>query len=435
MNKKHSLSRVWERIRTVPGLGRNLLALAVVILCGLISASMILTNQRFIPPWQERYEVAAEFDQVPAVNPGQQPKVRIAGVEVGQITGSEVSDGGRAKLRLSLEPGYQVYRNARMVLRPTNPLNEMYVELNPGGPPAQVLPPNGVIPASQTERPVQPDEVLNHLDERSRAAVTNLLSSSDVALASAPQHLPAGLNATDAALVQYRPVLENLRTRRENIAKLVSSLSQISTAVGHNDGRLTELMDASEQTLSVLSEHSADLEATIGQLPETTGQLKRAMNGVNGLTDQLNPTLDNLNEASGQLPEVLRKVNGTVDNLGDTVQAARPLVSAAGPVVRDLRPMVEDVHTALGDLEPVARDAGPDSELVVSYLNDLQAFIYNTNGAFSLSDANGGFIRGHVAVPLPDAGVLPGTHGGNTGGAPPVTPDEQGGITGDGSNP
>ena len=100
-----------------------------------------------------------------------------------------------------------------------------------------------------------------------------------------------------------------------------------------------------------------------------------------------------------------------------------------------MRDVVDDVHTALGDLEPVARDAGPNSELVVSYLNDLQAFIFNTNGAFSLSDANGGFIRGHVAVPLPDAGVLPGTHGGNTGGAPPVQPDQHGGTTGDGSNP
>ncbi|MBK0870393.1 MCE family protein [Saccharopolyspora sp. HNM0986] len=416
MTKKLSFSRIWERIRTVPGLGRNLLALTVVIVLGVVSSSVILSNQRFLPPWSERYQIAAEFEQVPAVSPDQQPKVRIAGVEVGQVTGSEVTRDGKARLTLSLEPGYEVYRNARLVLRPTNPLNEMYVEINPGGPPAPALPPKGVIPASQTERPRQPDEVLNHLDERSRKAVTNLLSTSDVALANAPQNLPAGLNAADATLLRFKPVLQNLQTRRQNIAELVTALSQISGAVGRNDRRLTELMNASEQTLSVLSEHNADVQSAIAQLPDTTGELKRAMDGVNGLTGQLNPALDNLNAASGRLPEVLRKVNGTVDNLGSTVQAARPVVSAARPVVQDLRPMVDQAHTALGDLQPVARDLGPDSELLVSYLNDLQAFIFNTNGAFSLSDANGGFIRGHVAVPLPDAGVLPGTHGGNTGG-------------------
>lgn len=419
MKKKFSLSRTWERIRTVPGLGRNLLILAFLIVVGLASTSTILTNQRFIPPWSQRYEIAADFESVPAVNPGQQPKVRIAGVEVGQVTGSTVADGGRARLNLSLQPGLKIYRNAHMVLRPTNPLNEMYVEINPGGPPAAALPPNGVIPASQTERPVQPDEVLDHLDARSRAAVTDLLSTSDVALANAPQQLPAGLNATDAVMQQYKPVLDSLQARRENIARLVTALSKISTAVGHNDQRLTELIDAADNTLSTLSQHQADLQATIAQLPGTTGQLKRAMSSVNNLTGQLNPTLDNLNKASTQLPGTLRKLGGTVDNLGRTVQAARPVVSEAGPVVNDLRPVVNDAQSTFRDLEPVARDAGPDSALLVSYLNDLQAFIFNTNGTFSLSDANGGFIRGHAAVPLPDAGVLPGSHGGNTGGSHP----------------
>jgi phospholipid/cholesterol/gamma-HCH transport system substrate-binding protein len=139
------------------------------------------------------------------------------------------------------------------------------------------------------------------------------------------------------------------------------------------------------------------------------------MTDVHALTGQLNPTLDNLSAASGQLPDTLRKLRDTVDNLGRVVQAAGPVVSAAGPVVNDLRPIVSNLHGALGDLQPLTKDLGPDTATLVSYLGDLQAFIYNTNGAFSLSDANGGFIRGHVIVPLPLAGVLPGSNGGNTG--------------------
>jgi phospholipid/cholesterol/gamma-HCH transport system substrate-binding protein len=416
VKRKFSIRWTLERIRTVPGLGRNVATMAILVAFGLVSVSIILGNQRFIPPWAHRYEFSADFTQAPAVNPGQQPKVRIAGVAVGQITGSEVTDDGKARLKLSLEPGHPIYTNAHLVLRPTNPLNEMYVEVDPGGPPAARVRSGGVVPASQTERPVQPDEVLDHLDDRSRAALTDLLSTSDVALANAPQNLPAGLDATDATLLKFKPVLASLQTRRENLAKLVTALSQISAAVGHNDTRLTELMNAAEQTLSTLSKHNADLEATLGELPGTTSALRRAMTGVNGLTGQLNPTLDNLSKASGRLPPTLRKVDGVVGNLGKTVQAARPVVSAARPVVNDLRPVVTNAHTALGDLEPTTRDLVPDSGVLVSYLNDLQAFIYNTNGAFSLSDANGGFIRGHVAVPLPDAGVIPGSHGGNTGG-------------------
>ncbi|SEP48659.1 MlaD family protein [Amycolatopsis saalfeldensis] len=419
MKKKFSLRRTWERVRTVPGLGRNVLTVIVLITLGVISASVILGNQRFILPWSDRYVFSADFAQAPAINPGQQPKVRIAGVEVGQITGSAVTGTGTARLTMSLEPGNTIYRNAHLVLRPTNPLNEMYVEVDPGGPPQPALPANGVIPVGQTERPVQPDEVLDHLDDRSRAALTNLLSASDVALANAPATLPGGLRAADGTMVAVKPVLDALAARRDNIAKLVTGLSRISGAVGHNDARLAQLLDSTQSTLSVLAQHNADVQATLAELPGTTDQLRRAMDGVSGLTSRLNPVLDHLDQASAQLPATLRKLGGTVDSLGATVAAAKPVVAAAGPVVRDVSPLVGDVHRSLADLEPVTRDLIPDSALLVSYLGDLQAFIYNTNGAFSLSDANGGFIRGHVAVPLPDAGVLPGTHGGNTGGSHP----------------
>jgi phospholipid/cholesterol/gamma-HCH transport system substrate-binding protein len=419
VKKKFSLRRTWERVRTVPGLGRNVLTVIVLITLGVISASVILGNQRFILPWSDRYVFSADFAQAPAINPGQQPKVRIAGVEVGQITGSAVTGNGTARLTMSLEPGNTIYRNAHLVLRPTNPLNEMYVEVDPGGPPQPALPANGVIPVGQTERPVQPDEVLDHLDERSRAALTNLLSASDVALANAPATLPGGLRAADGTMVAVKPVLDALAARRDNIAKLVTGLSRISGAVGHNDARLAELLDSTQSTLSVLAQHNTDVQATLAELPGTTDELRRAMDGVSGLTNRLNPVLDHLDQASAQLPDTLRKLGGTVDNLGATVAAAKPVVSAAGPLVRDVSPLVGDVHRSLADLEPVTRELIPDSALLVSYLGDLQAFIYNTNGAFSLSDANGGFIRGHVAVPLPDAGVLPGTHGGNTGGSHP----------------
>jgi phospholipid/cholesterol/gamma-HCH transport system substrate-binding protein len=419
MKKKFSAARTWERIRTVPGLGRNVLMILILFVIGITSASFILSNQRFIPPWSDRYEFTADFGQVPSVNPGQQPKVRIAGVQVGQVTDSQVTDDGKARLTFSIEQGTPIYRNAHLVLRPTNPLNEMYVEIDPGGPPAEKLGPNGTIPASQTERPVQADEVLNHLDQRARSAVSNLLSSSDIALASAPKRLPEGFNATDATIRQFQPVLDSLQQRRANIARLVTAMSKISKAVGNNDGRLTDLMDSSDQAMGVLSQHDGEMDAALKELPGTTTQLRRAMTGVNGLTGELNPTLDNLRHASGQLPQALRRAGGTVDELGRTVRAARPVVSAAGPVMDDLRPMVNQANNAVGHLVPMSKDLQPDTGLLTSYIKDVQAFIYNTNGAFSLSDANGGFIRGHVAVPLPDGGVLPGSHGGNTGGSHP----------------
>lgn len=418
MKKTFSIHRTWEHIRTVPGLGRNLIALLVLIVLGVISSSVILGNQRFVAPWEDRFEFSADFTQAPAINAGQHPKVLIAGVEVGQIKESALSPEGKARITMTLEPGQRIYRNARLVLRPSNPLNEMYVQINPGGPPAPELPPRGVIPVSQTVRPIQPDEVLNELDDRTQAAVRHLLVASDVALANAPKNLPAGLNEADTAMMKFRPLLVSLRERRENLARLVTALSEISTAVGHNKGRVTELMASTHKTLATLSERNGDLEQTIRELPGTSRELKNAMTGVGSLTGQLNPTLDNLNAAAKKLPQALRKTSDTMGNLGRAVRAARPVVSAAGPVVDDLRPLVGDVHRSLGDLEPTTRLLQPNSKLLVSYLTDLQAFIFNTSSVFSLSDKNGGFIRGHLTVPLPDGGAIPGSRDGNDGRRP-----------------
>lgn len=419
VRKTFSLRHRWARIRSVPGVGRDVLACVVAVALGLTALTVILSNQDYVPPWADRLVFSADFAQVPAVNPGQHPEVRIAGVEVGQVSDSEVSDTGKARLTLSLEPGHTIYQNAHLVLRPKNPINEMYIEVDPGGPPSKPVAQDGVIPATQTDRPIQPDEVLSHLDSRARTAVTDLLSVSDVALANAPERLPKGLNATDDAVVKFKPVLDKLQKRRGYVKELVTSLSQISGAVGENDARVAQLLDSTQQALGSLSNRSSDLQATLDELPGTTGQLRNSMNGVQELTGQLNPTLDNVHAAAGRLPSTLQRVSGVVDKLDGTVRAANPVVEKAGPVVNNLRPIVNDVRGALTNVEPITKSLQPVTKIMVPYLNDLQAFTFNTSSVFSVSDENGGLVRGHLAIPLPAGGVIPGAKGGDRFPNPP----------------
>lgn len=413
MKKKFSARRTLQRIRTVPGLGRNVAAVVAVIALGITTVAIIYSNVDYTPPWAQRYEFAADFAEAPAVAPTQHPKVRIAGVDVGKVTGSEPTADGKARLTFELQPGHKIYDNAQLVLRPKNPINEMYVEVSPGGPPGKPLPRNGVIPVGQTKRPIQPDQVLQHLDDRTRNALSGLLATSDTALANAPRTLPAGLDKTNDALMSLRPVLRKLEERRGKVRELVTSLSQITTAVGGNNERLAGLADSTQQALGTLSKRDSDLRATLEELPGTTQQLGGAMDSVQGLTSELDPTLDNLRRASGELPGALQRATNTVDNLGRTVRAAKPVVAKAGPVVNDLRPLVGDLNGSLSELEPLSRTLQPVTKQLVPYLTDLQAFIFNTSSVFRPADANGGFVRGHVALPLPDGGVLPGAHSGN----------------------
>lgn len=409
--KAMSARRMWERVRTVPGLGRNVLVIAVLVAAGIATTGVLLSKTQFQAPWQEQSIIWAEFESAPAVNPEATHAVTIAGVEVGKITDWKTTDRGTAKLKLRIPPEQTIYDNARAVLRSVNPLNEMYVEINPGGPPGKPIPEGGMIPAERTLRPIQPDEVLSHLDERTQSALTSLLAESDAALARAPQQLPGGLAATGDTLTEFRPVVRALEKRREQISQLTTALAQISASLGEHDKRLARLANATDQTLSVLAENDSDLRASLEQLPGVSDQLRNALSATQQFTGELDPTLKNLGRASKTLPPALERITKTAREFGHVVDEAKPVVSKARPVVADLRPFVGNVNQAMNDVLPVTERLDRDTKTVVSYLNDLAGFVYNTSSVFGLEDGQGGFIRGHVVVTLPDGGVLPDKEG------------------------
>jgi phospholipid/cholesterol/gamma-HCH transport system substrate-binding protein len=392
------MRRAWHRLRTVPGLGRDSLALIGLVAVGVVATVIILSQMNFVPPWSGKESFNLEFDEAVAVSPGNGQEVRIAGVPVGVITGLHATAHNTSMVTVALDQGHPIYDNARAVLRPINPLNEMYIELNPGGPPGQFLPEDGTIPATQTSRPIQPEEVLSHLDERSRLALTALLEESDSALANAPQTLPADLRAGRTSLIDLRPVMQQLADRREHLRALVTALSQIATAAGDNDQRLTNLVNSAQQTLNVLTQRDTELRQTLGELPGLSADLRQAMSSTSALTTQLNPTLDNLNVAADDLPGALKRISKTTQHVRDTIAAAAPVVAKARPVVDDLRPIVTDVHGAFDELAPVTRWADYATAQIAPWMYDLGGFIFNTSSIFSVSDTHGGVARAQLTL-------------------------------------
>lgn len=393
---------LWQRVRTTPHLARDVVAVVVMVALGLASAGYILAQYDVKWPWQDRFEFSANFEKSPGISPAHHQEVRIAGVPVGDITAAEPNSDGTARLTLSIEGDHKVYDNARLVVRTKNPINEMFVELNPGGPPGKPLGENGTIPVTQTERAIQPFEALDKLDERSRNSLTYLLDEANVALARAPKHLPGGLRAVDGTLQAFDPVVKRLETRRALIRKLVTGLSRLSAAVGGDDVRLAKLASSLQTTLGVLANRDDELSATLAQLPGLTSELRNALTETKGLTTELDPALDGLHKASGQLPPALRRLSKTVGQVNGLVDAARPVVRKAGPLVADLRPIVGDVDTSLKHLAPITRHLPKATERIVPWMNDLAAFVYQTSSAFSLSDVNGGLGRAHLTLKLSD---------------------------------
>jgi len=391
---RRSLTKFWERARSEPGLGRNLVAFAVLVVVGSVFGGYFLAHERFNPPWEDKYTLYVELDEAAGISPGNGQEVRIAGVPVGDIRSADITADGKARLELRIDEGQVVHKDARILLRPKSPLNDMYVEISPGSDDAPELGDGDTIPVDQTVAPVQVDDVLAHLDENTQAAMSSLFAESDVALVNAPKRLPAGLDQTSELLQDLAPVMDRLETRRKNLARLVNALADVAGAAGTNDDRLERMASSLSVTLSTLSGERRNLDATLAQLPALSRELRSTSSSVVRLASQLDPTLADVRSASDDLPGALRSFNGSVDELDDFIRAAEPVLDTAGPVVGDLRAAAPDLRTIAGDLRPLSADAQPLTQMLVPRLDDVAAFVYNTNSIVSLRDANRGILRG-----------------------------------------
>jgi phospholipid/cholesterol/gamma-HCH transport system substrate-binding protein len=410
-----SLTRTYDRIRTEPGLARNtVVVISLLIIAGVVGG-IILANQRFTPPWSTRLVVYATFQAAPGISPGNGQEVRFAGVKVGDITAAGINRAGQPVLTLSIEPGHRLYKNATLVLRPKSPLNEMYVTIAPGGPPAEQVESGYTYPISNTARPVQTDEVLDHLDSNARAALTALLAESDVALSNTNTDLPAGLDATRMVGDQLRPVAEQLAIRKHLIRTLITDLALISRAVGGDDTRIASLAAGLRTTLGAVGGHQTQLDATLATLPGLISNVRRSSQSVRGLSDQLDPTLRDLQRASNELPDALARLRRTSDHIDKVSTQARPFLDAARPVVADLRPFTESLTEALPPLRDVTRELDPVTNALVPYLPDIAAFAINTRSITSTEDANGGVLR--ATIPS-NVNSLPAIFGPNQGTKP-----------------
>lgn len=395
--------------------GRYFVVLLVLWAIGLAAGGYIVINQRFPNPFASFVNVNGRFQTAAGVVPGLGEPVNIAGVNVGEITGTSLS-GGQAIIHMQLKPSqlpapHRIYRNATAVLFPNTPLKDMEVDIDPGTPNAGVMPQGGTIPVGQTTVPTDSDEVLASLDTDTRTWFGSLITDLNEGTTGRGQdikHLLQNLGPTSA---QMRQIGDLLAARRHELAQIVHNLGTLSQAVSAKDAQLRTVVRAGDQTVSALSSQDVALTQAVSRLPGTLQTTRTTLADSTKFANALGPTANALVPVARRLPSTLKDSQTLFEGAALLPLNKIPaFVNATIPLAKQLSPIESNLNVELPPLISSFKVLGAVTNEIAyvpghgnpGFLYWLGWFAHNANSFLSTRDANGGAWRGLSLISCSD---------------------------------
>ncbi len=211
-------------------------------------------------PFKHGFRLNAQFAS--AINIKPKSPVRIAGVDVGKVTGIK-RQGSTGLVSMEIESrGLPLHSDATVKIRPRIFLEgNWFVELQPGSPSTKTLSSGATLPSTQSSDPVQLDQVLDALNTDTRANLQDFLIGYGDGLTRKPSKADdaeqdpevRGVNAAEALNKAYAraPAAERGGaiinqaiggTEPHDLSKLVQSIGKVTSALNVHEQQLGELI-------------------------------------------------------------------------------------------------------------------------------------------------------------------------------------------------
>jgi len=276
-----------------------------------------------------------------------------------------------------------------------------YLSLTLGPANADKVEDGGVIPADQTQAAVDPDQVLNTIDERVQRDLRALFRRAPrIFEGRAARQANEGFEALSPALSQSSAFAQELAKDERALRRLLTESADVVSAFASRPEDLEQLTANALAATQAIADRDRNLDSALEQLPPTLRRTNTTLVNLRATLQDLRPLVRDTRPAARPLTEVLQRV--------------RPVVSRARPVVSKLRGTIRrpgasnDLLDALRGILPVAREGVPAFESTTQLLKDLSPIVpevrpyapdlVSTLAAFSGTssgyyDANGRYVR------------------------------------------
>jgi phospholipid/cholesterol/gamma-HCH transport system substrate-binding protein len=308
-------------------------------------------------PWESDYLIRAVVRSANELQ--SRSPVRIAGVNVGHVTGIKRGPGSTAVVTMAIDrSSLPIHRDATIKVRPRLFLEgNFFVELQPGTPSAPNLPEGGTIPLAQTANPVQLDEILTALQTGTRANLVDLVHALAVSLeGGGAQTLHRLVPQMDPALIRSAIVAQASRGQHAgDLAGFIADGERTSRAIASRDTDLASLITALDRTLTTFGDRSAAVAGTVSGLSAVVANSRPTFAALNDLFPTARTFLAEARPGVRAAPATLRLANPLLAQLNGLLQPSElpALLVQLQPAVRSLAALEPGLGTLLGRVRPV----------------------------------------------------------------------------------
>jgi ABC-type transporter Mla subunit MlaD len=343
-----------------------------LVLIVVIAIGMVLAYTKQLP-WGDAYEVRAVFDSAQSIRADS--PVRIAGVDVGKVTGVEplvvgetddataqadeesapvssstsAAGGGEAAVvTMELtEDALPLHTDAHFKIRPRLFLEGNYfVDMQPGSPNADEVSDGHVFPVNQTTNSVQLDQVFGVLQADVRRDLQVFLNQFGNALikhggAEGFRELYRSSPAANKFTAQVNEAF--LGTHPHDLGEMIKGLDRVVRGLGRNERALQSLITNFRIFSGSFAAEDVALGEAIEQLP--------------AVLEQAQPTFANLNSAFPSLRAFAREALPGTRSAPETLDAATPFIRQVRALVSEdeLRGLVADLRPTIPRLASLTK--------------------------------------------------------------------------------
>jgi phospholipid/cholesterol/gamma-HCH transport system substrate-binding protein len=299
--------------------------------------------------------------------------VRIAGVQVGQITARSITSGGQGRLTLQLDPGVKLRSGTHVLIRANGLLGGRYVELVPGEG-AGVLAADATIHGGPNALTFGLPETLDTFDRQTRGALGDTVNGVGLGLLGRGRRLNDTIATTSAAALPFHTLATGILARPGAAGRLLPSLDSATTSLAAHRDNLARIPGALAGALQPLLDEQGALEQALTKAPPALSAATGGLGNGQRLVDSLRSLAQQADLTLPPLPAALHDAALLLTQAPTPLRRTDALLHAAAPAAPGIVRIADSANPLLGPLQQAAENLMPILLEIGRYRCDIENF-------------------------------------------------------------